>query len=67
MEIIFRHERYLFSPSQVWRPATDIYESPDEVVIIVELGEKDERTIEIEEIKEKMDEVIEIALTDGLK
>ena len=47
MEIIFRHERYLFSPSQVWRPATDIYESPDEVIIIVELAGMKEEDINV--------------------
>jgi len=47
MEITFRHERYLFSPSQIWRPATDIYESPDEVVIIVELAGMREEDINV--------------------
>ena len=27
-----------FSPSIVWTPATDIYETPDEIIVVVELA-----------------------------
>lgn len=47
MEIMLRYERYRFCPTQVWRPATDVYESPDEVVIIVELAGMNEDDINV--------------------
>ena len=47
MEIMLRYERYRFDPTQVWRPATDVYESPDEVVIVVELAGMNEDGINV--------------------
>ncbi len=47
MEIIFKHERYLFSQSQVWKPDTDIYESQDEVIIIIALAGMREEDINV--------------------
>lgn len=47
MDIILRYDRYRYYPAQVWKPAADVFESPDEVVVIIELAGMNEDDINV--------------------